>query len=86
MLKRYAGEVPIGPAASGLPPGSALDDRAMMTKAELRNHHEREAARLRSLLAGATTPGTKAWLARQVAEHDRLAKGEMEDAELETAS
>ena len=58
----------------------------MMTKAELRNHHEREAARLRLLLAGATTTGTKAWLARKVEEHDRLAKGESEEAVLETAS
>ena len=58
----------------------------MMTKAELRNHHEREAVRLRLLLAGATTPGTKSWLARQVDEHERLARGETEDSELETAS
>jgi len=57
-----------------------------MTKAELRNHHEREAARLRLLLAGATTMGTKAWLARQVEEHERLARGETEGAELEMAS
>ena len=85
MLKRYAGGAAARRAASGLPPGPALDE-AMMTKAELCNHHEREAARLRSLLAGATTAGTKAWLARQVEEHDRLAKGESEDFELETAS
>jgi hypothetical protein len=45
-----------------------------MTKSEFRNYHEREAARLRLLLAVATTPALKAWLAEQAEEHERLAE------------
>jgi hypothetical protein len=49
-----------------------------MTESEFRNYHEREAARLRSLLAVATTPALKARLAEQAVEHERLAE-ELED-------
>jgi hypothetical protein len=38
------------------------------------NHHEREAARLRLLLADATTPAAKARLLQEVEKLDQLAK------------
>lgn len=44
----------------------------MLNKAEVRNIHEREAARLRSLLSGATTPALRARLLHQAEEHERL--------------
>lgn len=79
--------VPDPPSATrAVARSSQAGQQVMMTKAELRNHHEREAGRLRLLLAGATTAGTKAWLARQVEEHERLARGEAEVAELETTA
>jgi hypothetical protein len=46
-----------------------------MTIPGFRNYHEREAARLRLLLAVATTPALKARLAEQAVEHERLAEG-----------
>jgi len=46
----------------------------MMSKPEFRNSHEREADRLRSLLAMATTPAMKARLLEQVEEQERLAE------------
>jgi hypothetical protein len=45
-----------------------------MTKSEFRHYHEREAARLRSLLAVATTPALRARLLGQAQEHERLAE------------
>src|SRR5438477_12947088 len=39
-----------------------------MRKAEFQNHHAREAARLRSLIASATTPAVKARLTEQAEE------------------
>ena len=44
-----------------------------MTETEIRNYHEREAARLRSLLETATTPPLE-----QIEEHEQLAE-ELED-------
>ena len=48
-----------------------------MTKAEFRDYHEREAMRMRSLIANATTPALKARLLEGVRKHDRLAAGEL---------
>ena len=45
-----------------------------MTGSDLRNPHEREAARLRSLLSVATTPALRARLLRQAYEQERLAE------------
>ena len=45
-----------------------------MSKSELLEFHEREAARYRRLLANVTTPALKTRLAEQAEEHDRLAK------------
>ena len=50
-----------------------------MRKAEFQNHHAREAARLRSLIAVATTPAVKARLTEQAEESERLAYGFAED-------
>jgi len=46
----------------------------MMTEREFRNHHERVAARLRSVAANATTSCVKARLIAQAEEHERLAR------------
>ena len=54
---------------------------ATMNKAELQDHHEREAARLRRLIANATTPAIRARLIEQAAEHERLAEGIEDDAD-----
>jgi hypothetical protein len=48
-----------------------------MRKSEFVEFHEREAARLRRLLANATTPALRARLAEQAKEHERLA-GELD--------
>ena len=45
---------------------------------KLRDYHEREAARLRSLLETATTPALRARLLEQAKEHEQLAE-ELED-------
>jgi hypothetical protein len=45
----------------------------MLSKPKLLNYHEREAARLRSLLSVATTPALRARLLEQAEEHERLA-------------
>jgi hypothetical protein len=45
---------------------------------KLRDYHEREAARLRSLLEMATTPALRARLLEQAKEHEQLAE-ELED-------
>ena len=50
-----------------------------MRKAEFQNHHARQAARLRSLIASATTPAVKARLTEQAEESERLAYGFAED-------
>jgi hypothetical protein len=50
-----------------------------MNRAELRDYHEREAMRLQSLIANATTPALKARLSDEAEKHDRLADGELED-------
>lgn len=47
-------------------------------QAEFRNYHDREAARLWSLLATATTPALRARLLEEAEEHERLAE-EVED-------
>jgi hypothetical protein len=46
----------------------------MMTEREFRNHHERVAARPRSVAATVTTSGVKARLNEQAEEHERLAR------------
>jgi uncharacterized protein YigA (DUF484 family) len=46
----------------------------MMTEREFRNHHERAAARLRSVAANATTSCVKARLNAQAEEHEQLAR------------
>jgi uncharacterized protein YigA (DUF484 family) len=46
----------------------------MMTEREFRNHHERVAARLRSVAAAVTTSGVKRRLNAQAEEHERLAR------------
>jgi len=52
---------------------------AMTTDQELfRNYHEREAVRLRSLIATATTPALKARLLKEAENHEELAE-EVED-------
>jgi hypothetical protein len=45
-----------------------------MNKSELREHHEREAGRLRSLAANATTSALRARLLDEAENHDLLAK------------
>ncbi len=50
----------------------------MMSKPEFRNYHEREAARLRSLLAVANTPALRLRLLEEAEKHERLAE-ELED-------
>jgi len=45
-----------------------------MDKSELRNIHEREAVRLRRLIASATTPALKARLIEEAEKHEELAE------------
>jgi hypothetical protein len=47
----------------------------MLSNAEFRNYHEREAARLRSLLSVATTAALRTRLLEQAEAHERLAAG-----------
>jgi hypothetical protein len=47
---------------------------------------EREAARLRTVLARTTTPAVKARLLERIEEYERTARGETEALELEHAS
>ena len=49
-----------------------------MNKSELRNIHEREAMRLRRLIASATTPALKARLIEEAEKHEELAE-QLED-------
>jgi hypothetical protein len=46
-----------------------------MDASEFRSYHEREAMRLRRLIANATTPALKARLIEEAEQHDRLAQG-----------
>ena len=55
----------------------------MASRAELREHHEREAVRLRSLAAAATTRLMRARLLDEAEKHRRLAQGEGQLAEEE---
>lgn len=57
----------------------------MMNISEFRNYHEREAARLRSLLEAATTPALKARLLEEAEQHEQLAE-ELEDLRAAAAS
>jgi hypothetical protein len=50
-----------------------------MTQSVFRNHHEREAARLRSLIANATTPRVKARLSEEAEKFDQLSGEGLED-------
>ncbi len=45
-----------------------------MNESELRNIHEREAMRLRRLIASATTPALKARLIEEAEKHEELAE------------
>ena len=54
--------------------------RGHMKKVEFQNYHAREAARLRLLIASATTPAMKARLTEQAEQSERLAYGFAEDA------
>ena len=60
------------------PPGPARLNGSTMTQSVFRNHHEREAARLRSLIANATTPALKARLLEEAKMHEQVAE-ELED-------
>jgi len=56
---------------------------ATMKQVDFQEYHQREAARLRRLIANATTPAIKSRLMEQAEEHERLAEGvEIADAEL----
>jgi hypothetical protein len=46
----------------------------MMDEREFRNHHERVAARLRSMAATATTSAVKRRIIEQAEQHERLAR------------
>jgi hypothetical protein len=46
----------------------------MMTEREFRNHHERVAARLRSVASTATTSAVRARIIEQAEEHERFAR------------
>ena len=48
---------------------------AKMNKSEDQEYHEREAARLRRLIANTTTPAIRERLIEQAEEHERLAGG-----------
>ena len=57
-----------------------------MNISEFRDHHERLAARLRSVAATATTAAMKARLLQQAEDHERLARSENTHVELDAAS
>ena len=52
-----------------------------MRQSDFQASHEREAARLRRLIANATTPAIKARLTEQLRLDEQLAKGFEEDAD-----
>src|SRR2546423_6449102 len=66
------------------PARSRRDCDTMMSRPEFLRYNEREAARLRDMLATATTPALKARLLEAIENHERLAAGEAEARELET--
>jgi len=73
------------PSRAGLVMGSArfYVGGAKMNKSEYQEYHEREAARLRRLIANTTTPAIRERLIEQAEEHERLAEAvDMADAEL----
>ena len=65
-------------------PGPAGINDTMMSRPEFLRYNEREAARLRDMLARTTTPALKARLLEAIENHERLAAGEAEARELET--
>jgi hypothetical protein len=65
-------------SGNGTPPGPARPNGLIMNQSEFRNYHEREAARMRSLLATATTSALKARLLKEAENHEQLAE-EFED-------
>ena len=60
------------------------DYDTMMSRPEFLRYNEREAARLRDMLARTTTPALKARLLEAIENQERLAAGEAEARELET--
>jgi hypothetical protein len=56
----------------------------MMSRLEFLRYNEREAARLRDMLAATTTPALRARLLEAIENHEGLAAGETEARELET--
>src|ERR1044071_5593722 len=62
---------PLGPVKGAY----ALFNGSTLTKSEAGIYHEREAARLRALLATAATPALKAWLSEEAEKHELLAEG-----------
>jgi hypothetical protein len=71
------------PSRAGLVVGSArfYVSGAEMNKSEYQEYHDREAARLRRLIANATTPAVRGRLIEQAEEHERLAEGSDENAD-----
>jgi hypothetical protein len=69
---------------AAVPPGPAGDFDTMMSRPEFLRYNEREAARLRDMLATTTTPALKARLLEAIENQERLAAGEAEARELET--
>jgi hypothetical protein len=57
----------------------------MTSRADQIEQCEREAARLRMVLARTTTPAIKARLLDRIEEYERIARGEAEAPELERA-
>jgi hypothetical protein len=60
-------------------PAPARLNGSTMTQFVFRNHHEREAARLRSLIANATTSRVKARLLEEAEKFDQLSAEGLED-------
>jgi hypothetical protein len=56
---------------------------AEMNKSDFHEYHEREAARLRRLIANTTTPAIRERLIEQAEEHERLAGRIEENADAE---
>jgi len=75
--------MPGGIVFAAVPPGPA-GITTMMSRPEFLRYNEREAARLRDMLARTTTPALKARLLEAIENQERLAAGEAEARELET--
>src|SRR4051812_50183609 len=60
---------------AAVPPGPAGDFDTMMSRPEFLRYNEREAARLRDMLATTTTPALKARLLEAIENQERLAAG-----------